>query len=172
MCIADFGLARSFGLPTSTLTPRVVTLWYRSPELLLGSQEYTTAIDIWSAGCILGELLNSKPLLPGENEPNQLSLIVQLLGSPSESIWPGYSSLPLSNVLKFPLIEYDDLSLRFPNATQGTIQLLKRMLTYWPKKRYTALEALNSLFFEEYPPPCHPIMLPTFPELRNNIKSS
>lgn len=86
--IADFGLARKFSIPNGQMTPRVVTLWYRAPELLFGSKYQTTAIDIWSAACILGELLLHKPLLPGRTELNQIDLIVNLLGTPNESIWP------------------------------------------------------------------------------------
>lgn len=92
--IADFGLARLFGIPLKPMTPKVVTLWYRSPELLLNSQTQTTAIDMWSAGCILGELLAHKPLLPGRSEINQLDLIIDLLGTPSAAIWPEIDTLP------------------------------------------------------------------------------
>ena len=92
--IADFGLARLYGLPLKPMTPKVVTLWYRSPELLLNSQTQTTAIDMWSAGCILGELLAHQPLLPGRSEINQLDLIIDLLGTPNANIWPEIETLP------------------------------------------------------------------------------
>lgn len=78
--IADFGLARWLGLPPRGMTPRVVTLWYRAPELLLQAPLQTPALDMWAAGCILGELLAHKPLLPGRTEIAQLELIVDLLG--------------------------------------------------------------------------------------------
>ena len=71
-----------------------VTLWYRSPELLLNSKTQTTAIDMWSAGCIQGELLGHKPLLPGRSEINQLDLIIDLLGTPNPQIWPEIEDLP------------------------------------------------------------------------------
>ena len=77
------------------MTPKVVTLWYRSPELLLNSKTQTTAIDMWSAGCILGELLAHKPLLPGRSEINQLDLIIDLLGTPNAQIWPEIDTLPM-----------------------------------------------------------------------------
>lgn len=77
---ADFGLARWLGAPARSATPRVVTLWYRAPELLLQSPKQTPALDMWAAGCILGELLANKPLLPGRTEIEQLELIVDLLG--------------------------------------------------------------------------------------------
>lgn len=78
--IADFGLARWFGVPLRPMTPHVVTLWYRAPELLLQAPTQTTSVDMWAAGCILGELLGHKPLLPGRSEIQQLELIVDLLG--------------------------------------------------------------------------------------------
>lgn len=86
--IADFGLARKFSVPTGKMTPVVVTLWYRAPELLLGSLKQTIAIDIWSAACVFGELLLHKPLLPGRSELNQIELIINLLGTPNDIIWP------------------------------------------------------------------------------------
>lgn len=78
--LADFGLARWFGVPLRPMTPHVVTLWYRAPELLLQAPTQTTSVDMWAAGCILGELLGHKPLLPGRSEIQQLELIVDLLG--------------------------------------------------------------------------------------------
>jgi serine/threonine protein kinase len=96
---ADFGLARWFGLPLRPMTPRVVTLWYRAPELLLQARTQTTSVDMWAAGCILGELLGHRPLLPGRSELGQLELIVDLLGTPSDAIWPEFSSLPALQVI-------------------------------------------------------------------------
>merc|ERR1719259_873603 len=93
--IADFGLARLYGYPLRPMTPKVVTLWYRAPELLLNSpHQQTTSVDMWSSGCILGELLAHKPLLPGKSEIGQLELIIDLLGTPNDQIWPGFSELP------------------------------------------------------------------------------
>ncbi len=164
-------MARPFGLPEKPLTPKVVTLWYRAPEILYGSREYSTAIDVWSAGCILGELLQSKPLLPGSSEISQLGLIHALLGSPSDSIWPGFDALP--HVRSFPFsrmktVPYDSLSTVFPRVSEGTRDLLKRLLTYWPAGRLKASEALAHPYFVlELPRPCSPALLPTYPELRN-----
>lgn len=79
--IADFGLARLFSRTERKMSPNVVTLWYRAPELLFGAKNYTTAIDMWSAGCILGELLLHKPLLPGRSEIQQIEMIIDLLGN-------------------------------------------------------------------------------------------
>lgn len=93
--IGDFGLAREYGSPLRRYTPVVVTLWYRCPELLLGEQLYSTAVDMWSVGCIMGELLQRKALMPGKSEKEQITLIFTLLGKPNDTIWPGYSKLPL-----------------------------------------------------------------------------
>ena len=78
--VGDFGLAREYGSPLQAYTAVVVTLWYRAPELLLGIKEYSTAIDVWSCGCIFGELLLMNPLFPGESEVDELNRIFKLLG--------------------------------------------------------------------------------------------
>ena len=92
--LADFGLARPFDTDQPrTYTNRVITLWYRPPELLLGATTYGTAIDMWSAGCIFAELLVKKPILPGRNEFEQLELIFKLLGMPTEASWPACTEL-------------------------------------------------------------------------------
>lgn len=85
--IADFGLARSFGLPLKSYTHEVVTLWYRAPEVLLGSKIYSTGIDMWSVGCIMFELAHRKPLFYGESEIGQLFKIFKCLGTPDDSLW-------------------------------------------------------------------------------------
>ncbi|KAF8750461.1 Pkinase protein [Rhizoctonia solani] len=93
--LADFGLARAFGIPLRTYTHEVVTLWYRSPEVLLGSRHYSTAIDMWSVGCIVAEMvMHGQPLFPGDSEIDQIFKIFRLLGTPNEEIWPGVSQLP------------------------------------------------------------------------------
>ncbi|XP_022151959.1 cyclin-dependent kinase G-2-like isoform X2 [Momordica charantia] len=92
--ICDFGLARQYGSPLKTYTHMVVTLWYRAPELLLGARQYSTAIDMWSLGCIMAELLSKQPLFNGKTEVDQLDKIFRTLGTPNETIWPGFSKLP------------------------------------------------------------------------------
>ncbi|KAJ2800412.1 hypothetical protein H4R20_004074 [Coemansia guatemalensis] len=100
--IADFGLARLFHVPKRPMTPQVATLWYRAPELILGSKEYSASIDLWSAGCIFGELLIHQPFMPGKSEQDQLRLIAKMIGAPNERIWSGYSRLPLASTIQFP----------------------------------------------------------------------
>lgn len=92
--ICDFGLARQYGSPLKPYTHLVVTLWYRAPELLLGGKLYSTAIDMWSLGCIMAELLSKEPLFNGKTEVEQLDKIFRILGTPNEAIWPGFSKLP------------------------------------------------------------------------------
>ena len=93
--IADFGMARYVGdPPPPQLTQLVVTLWYRAPELLLGAPRYGPAIDMWSVGCIFGELLTREPLLQGRNEVDELSRIFALCGAPTDASWPGFRRLP------------------------------------------------------------------------------
>ena len=91
--LADFGLSRRFYASRMTYTNRVVTLWYRAPELLLGSTSYTSAIDIWSVGCFFSELLTCEPLFPGDKEPKQYELICQKCGTPSEASWREVTAL-------------------------------------------------------------------------------
>ncbi|KAF8407528.1 hypothetical protein HHK36_006662 [Tetracentron sinense] len=92
--LADFGLARAFGIPVRTFTHEVVTLWYRAPEILLGSRHYSTPVDVWSVGCIFAEMVNQRPLFPGDSEIDELFKIFRFLGTPNEEIWPGVTSLP------------------------------------------------------------------------------
>ena len=87
--LGDFGLARAFGIPFNTFSNEVVTLWYRAPDVLLGSRAYTTSIDIWSAGCIFAEMCTGKPLFPGTANEDQLIKIFRLMGTPNERTWPG-----------------------------------------------------------------------------------
>jgi cyclin-dependent kinase len=87
--IADFGLARASGIPVKGFTHEVVTLWYRPPDVLLGSQKYTSSIDIWSVGCIFAEMVNMRPLFPGQKEGDELKRIFKVLGTPNNQVWPG-----------------------------------------------------------------------------------
>ena len=98
--IADFGLARAGGIPVKNFTHEVVTLWYRPPDVLLGSKNYTTSIDIWSVGCIFAELVNMKALFQGSSEQDQIKKIFKSMGTPTEDKWPGLADLPEWKVTK------------------------------------------------------------------------
>ncbi|XP_053173225.1 cyclin-dependent kinase 11B isoform X6 [Scomber japonicus] len=162
--IGDFGLAREYGSPLKPYTPVVVTLWYRSPELLLGAKEYSTAVDMWSVGCIFGELLTQKPLFPGKSEIDQINKIFKDLGSPSEKIWPGYSELPAVKKMTFTEYPYNNLRKRFGAllSDQG-FDLMNKFLTYCPSKRILSDEALKHEYLRETPLPIDPSMFPTWP---------
>uniref|UniRef100_A0A5K3FI60 Protein kinase domain-containing protein n=1 Tax=Mesocestoides corti TaxID=53468 RepID=A0A5K3FI60_MESCO len=169
--IADFGLAR----PSNSqhpMTPKVVTLWYRSPEVLLGDKMQTKAIDIWSAGCIMGELLLHKPLMPGKNEVHQLELIIDLLGTPNERIWPGMSALPLLKKITLKTQQYNNLRQTFPWLSDAGLRLLNFLFMYDPTKRARARECCQSSYFREHPLPCEPEMMPSFPQHRLKRKAS
>uniref|UniRef100_A0A3P9A8Q7 cyclin-dependent kinase n=1 Tax=Esox lucius TaxID=8010 RepID=A0A3P9A8Q7_ESOLU len=162
--VGDFGLAREYGSPLKPYTPVVVTLWYRSPELLLGAKEYSTAVDMWSVGCIFGELLTQKPLFPGKSEIDQINKIFKDLGSPSEKIWPGYNELPAVKKMTFTEYPYNNLRKRFGAllSDQG-FDLMNKFLTYCPSKRILSDEALKHEYFQETPQPIDPSMFPTWP---------
>ncbi|ROT60625.1 cyclin-dependent kinase 11B [Penaeus vannamei] len=168
--VGDFGLAREYGSPLKHYTPIVVTLWYRAPELLLGSKQYSTHIDVWSVGCIFGELLGMEPMFPGKSEIDQLNKIFKDLGTPSEKIWPGYSQLPLVKKTQFADYPYNHLRERFKTrlSDQG-FNLLNRFLTYNPPKRITCQEGLYHEYFDKEPPlPIDPAMFPTWPAKSEN----
>ncbi|KAJ2699910.1 hypothetical protein H4218_002383 [Coemansia sp. IMI 209128] len=157
--IADFGLARLFHKPARPMTPQVATLWYRAPELIFGATEYSSAIDLWSAGCILGELLTHRPFMPGKTEQEQLDLIVDMIGAPTERIWPGFRQLPMAPLLHIaknkPL---NNLKLAVPHVSTNTILLLNALLTYDPKKRLSVHAALDHPYFYEMPTATRPVI--------------
>eukprot|EP01066_Platyproteum_vivax_P011677 Platyproteum_vivax@DN52_c0_g1_i1.p1 len=98
--LGDFGLARECSRPVEDVTKQVVTLWYRAPEILLGTLVYGPGVDVWSIGCVLGELLLHKPLFGGRDETHQMSIICNHLGTPTEDSWPGVTALPAFNDMK------------------------------------------------------------------------
>jgi len=144
--LADFGLARAFGIPIRTYTHEVVTLWYRAPEILLGSRHYSTPVDVWSIGCIFSEMANQRPLFPGDSEIDQLLKIFQKLGTPHEESWPEVSRLPEYRD-HFPRWDATDLAVATTLPAEG-VDLLKRMLVYEPRARLSAAQALRHPYFE------------------------
>ncbi|EMD36065.1 hypothetical protein CERSUDRAFT_115977 [Gelatoporia subvermispora B] len=145
--LADFGLARAFGIPMRTYTHEVVTLWYRAPEVLLGSRHYSTAIDMWSVGCIFAEMImRGHPLFPGDSEIDQIFKIFRVLGTPSEENWPGISQLP-DYKPTFPHWAGQDLSSHVPSLDSDGVDLLKLMLTYDTAKRISAKRTLVHPYF-------------------------
>mmetsp|Transcript_15426 Transcript_15426/g.39286 ORF Transcript_15426/g.39286 Transcript_15426/m.39286 type:complete len:322 (+) Transcript_15426:100-1065(+) len=147
--ICDFGLARRHGNKNNNLTQGVVTLWYRAPEILLGQIFYKTAVDVWSVGCIFGELILNDVLFPGKTELDQLSKIFSLLGTPTTEIWIGLHLLPAFKKIKFPIQPFNYLGKKFSSVLElDGIDLLQRFLTYDPVKRITLESALKHPFFQ------------------------
>jgi cell division cycle 2-like protein len=123
--VCDFGLARQYaqdqgdnsGFLPPPMTQLVVTLWYRAPELLLGTKYYSAPVDVWSCGCIMAELLTKEPLFMGKGELEQIDKIFACLGTPNEKIWRGFNDLPHVKRMKFVQQPYNNLRSKFPKAT-------------------------------------------------------
>ncbi|KAG5014427.1 hypothetical protein JHK85_020563 [Glycine max] len=161
--IADFGLATFFDPKQKhPMTSRVVTLWYRPPELLLGSTSYGVGVDLWSVGCILAELLTGKPIMPGRTEVEQLHKIFKLCGSPSEEYWKKYR-LPNAALYK-PQQPYKRNTLEtFKDFPSSSLPLIETLLAIDPDDRGSTSAALNSEFFTTVPYACEPSNLPKYP---------
>lgn len=159
--IADFGLARTFNDNLKRYTNKVITLWYRSPELLLGAEEYGPEVDMWSVGCLLVELLSKQALFPGKNEAHQIDLIFAMLGTPTEENWPEWRKLSLANMVRDK--QYGPrLRETLNQLSQGSLDLIEWLLQLNPKKRPTAQEALDHDWFWTYPYPTPREKLPKY----------
>lgn len=151
--LADFGLARAFGIPVRSYTHEVVTLWYRAPDVLLGSRKYSTPIDLWSIGCIFAEMVNGKPSFTGTTEETQLDTIFRQLGNPEPTFprvvdlnWkPEYAALETKGAeCVADLVRGKDL------GDEG-IDLLQKILVYDPAKRISAEAARSHPYFDDLP---------------------
>uniref|UniRef100_A0A4X2MCI5 cyclin-dependent kinase n=1 Tax=Vombatus ursinus TaxID=29139 RepID=A0A4X2MCI5_VOMUR len=145
--LADFGLARAKSVPTKTYSNEVVTLWYRPPDVLLGSSEYSTQIDMWGVGCIFFEMASGRPLFPGSTVEDELHLIFRLLGTPSQETWPGVSSNDEFKNYNFPKYKPQPLINHAPRLDSEGIELITRFLQYESKKRISAEEAMKHAYF-------------------------
>eukprot|EP00198_Chlamydomonas_reinhardtii_P012719 XP_001702056.1 cyclin dependent kinase [Chlamydomonas reinhardtii] len=171
----DFGLARQYGSPLRPYTQPVVTLWYRPPELLLGATHYSTAVDMWSTGCIMAELLTGKPLFDGQGEIEQLDKICSVLGTPNEDVWPGIKQLPnWGKIVLRP--QPSQLRSRFTSSfgssatlTEAGFDLLSRLLAYDPAQRITAADAMEHKWFQESPFPQRRELMPTFRSNKDGV---
>uniref|UniRef100_A0A665VXY9 cyclin-dependent kinase n=1 Tax=Echeneis naucrates TaxID=173247 RepID=A0A665VXY9_ECHNA len=153
--LADFGLARAKSVPTKTYSNEVVTLWYRPPDVLLGSSEYSTQIDMWGVGCIFYEMAAGRPLFPGSTVEDELHLIFRLLGTPIEDSWPGISSIDEFKSYKFPKYKAQPLINHAPRLDTDGIDLLMSFLKYESKKRISADEAMRQPYFRSLGPRVH-----------------
>ena len=148
--LADFGLARAFGIPVRAYTHEVVTLWYRAPEILLGVRHYSTPVDVWSIGCIFAEMINHGPLFAGDSEIDELFKIFQVLGTPTEETWPNVSELP-DYQEGFPKWSAKPWKSLCPALDEDGADLLRQMLQYVPERRITAKAAMQHPYFDDYP---------------------
>ncbi|ODV93903.1 hypothetical protein PACTADRAFT_51654 [Pachysolen tannophilus NRRL Y-2460] len=163
--ICDFGLARGYSNDPEKnagyLTEYVATRWYRAPEIMLSFQSYTKAIDIWSVGCILAELLGGKPIFRGKDYVDQLNQILYIVGTPKESTLTRIGSKRAQEYVRsLPLMAKVPFSGLFPNANADALDLLEKMLTLDPQERITVEDALNHPYLKIWhdpndEPSCH-----------------
>ena len=149
--LADFGLARAFGIPVRCYSAEVVTLWYRPPDVLFGAKLYTTSIDMWSAGCIFAELANAgRPLFPGSDVDDQLKRIFKLLGTPTEDTWPNVTSLPEYKAFPHyhPAASFSQV---VPKLNTKGRDLLSKLLICLPTGRLSAEDAMLHPYFTDLP---------------------
>ena len=138
---------------THAWTLQVGTSFYRAPELLLGDRGYGEAVDIWAVGCVMAELLTGKPLFPGQGDLEQLGFITNLLGSPDETRWPGFSQLADFGQIVFKEREPANVRGRFPSWSDEAVDLFKRFIVYEPGRRISAREAMTHDWFFCEPAP-------------------
>ena len=152
--LADFGAGRVFGSPNDKkFTTQVFARWYRAPELLFDSQLYSSAVDMWAVGCVFAELMLRRPWLPGNNDLEQLSLIFEALGTPTEEQWPGMKSLPTASQVVFkPIASPTAASLRqLFRCGADAVDLLQQLLCFDPSRRMSAEQALRHEYFGNEP---------------------
>ncbi|XP_019205429.1 cyclin-dependent kinase 16 isoform X1 [Oreochromis niloticus] len=145
--LADFGLARAKSIPTKTYSNEVVTLWYRPPDILLGSTDYSTHIDMWGVGCIFYEMATGRPLFPGSTVEEELHFIFKLLGTPTEQTWPGITSNEEFVAFNYPQYRAERLSNHTPRLSTEGVELLSEFLQFEGKKRISADESMNHAYF-------------------------
>jgi MAK-like kinase len=161
--IADFGLARQIGqFPNEgSLTEYISTRWYRSPEILLRDSNYSSPIDIFAVGCVMAEMMTLRPLFPGKNEVEQISLIFQMLGTPNQYHWPNgvslLQNLNLALILPSTTSSFheqrvrENLEINIPNASPESLDAIQKMIELDPSRRFTAKEILHEPFFSINP---------------------
>ncbi|XP_021105280.1 cyclin-dependent kinase 16 isoform X2 [Heterocephalus glaber] len=145
--LADFGLARAKSIPTKTYSNEVVTLWYRPPDILLGSTDYSTQIDMWGVGCIFYEMATGRPLFPGSTVEEQLHFIFRILGTPTEETWPGILSNEEFKTYNYPKYRAEALLSHAPRLDSDGADLLTKLLQFEGRNRISAEDAMKHLFF-------------------------
>ncbi|KAF8609589.1 mitogen-activated protein kinase [Ceratobasidium sp. AG-I] len=170
--VCDFGLARSVktaepsGTETGFMTEYVATRWYRAPEIMLTFKQYTKAIDVWSVGCILAEMLSGKPLFPGRDYHHQLTLILDVLGTPTLDEFYAITTRRSRDYIRaLPFRKRRPFAQLFPNASALAVDFLTKTLTFDPKKRINVEDALCHPYLEAYhDPDDEPVAPPLDPD--------
>ncbi|KAF3335266.1 cyclin-dependent kinase B1-1 [Carex littledalei] len=144
--IADLGLGRAFTIPLKSYTHEIVTLWYRAPEVLLGTTHYSTGVDMWSVGCIFAEMVRRQALFPGDSELQQLLHIFRMLGTPTEKQWPGVTTL--RDWHDYPQWKPQSLARAVPTLEPEGVDLLSKMLQFDSTERISAKEAMEHPYFD------------------------
>ncbi|EQK99570.1 hypothetical protein G6O67_001365 [Ophiocordyceps sinensis] len=166
--VCDFGLARSAASQEDNsgfMTEYVATRWYRAPEIMLTFKEYTKAIDVWSVGCILAEMLSGKPLFPGKDYHHQLTLILDVLGTPTMEDYYGIKSRRAREYIRsLPFKKKVPFRTLFPKTSDLALDLLEKLLAFNPVKRITVEEALKHPYLEPYHDPDDEPTAPPIPE--------
>ncbi|KAF8468166.1 kinase-like domain-containing protein [Kalaharituber pfeilii] len=160
--LADFGLARFYQKRKKGLdyTNRIITLWYRPPEILLGDTAYGPAVDIWSAGCVFAELFTRVAVFPGTTEINQLDVIYDILGTPTREDWPMLTQMPWYELLKPPTRKEPKFDDKYKDQLPpAALDLVKSIFSFDPEKRPTATEVLNHPYFVSEEPEAKPCSL-------------
>ncbi|XP_046339429.1 cyclin-dependent kinase 17-like isoform X2 [Haliotis rufescens] len=150
--LADFGLARAKSIPTKTYSNEVVTLWYRPPDVLLGSTEYSTQIDMWGVGCIFYEMACGRPLFPGSTVEDELHLIFKTLGTPSDEEFSGIATNEEFVSYNFPFYRPEPLINIAPRLDSDGLDILSRFLKYEGKSRIAAAQGMKQPFFTSFGP--------------------
>ncbi|BFG33136.1 cyclin-dependent kinase D-3 [Prunus yedoensis var. nudiflora] len=167
--LADFGLARVFGSPDRRFTHQVFARWYRAPELLFGTKQYGSGVDVWAAACIFAELLLRRPFLQGSSDIDQLGKIFAAFGTPTPSQWPDMVFLP--DYVEYQYVPAPPLRSLFPVASDDALDLLAKMFTYDPKVRISVQQALEHRYFTSAPLPTYPDKLPRPAPKRESVNS-
>ncbi|KAF9596674.1 hypothetical protein IFM89_012873 [Coptis chinensis] len=167
--LADFGLARIFGSPDRRFTHQVFARWYRAPELLFGTKQYGSGVDVWAAACIFAELLLRRPFLQGSTDIDQLGKIFTAFGTPKPSQWPDMVFLP--DYVEYTYLPAPALRSLFPTASDDCLDLLAKMFTYDPKARISVQQALEHRYFSSIPAPTRPALLPRPPRKGDSLNN-
>uniref|UniRef100_A0A1I7UL37 Protein kinase domain-containing protein n=1 Tax=Caenorhabditis tropicalis TaxID=1561998 RepID=A0A1I7UL37_9PELO len=145
--IGDFGISR-YTNPTASMTPESVSLWYRPIEILLSCKNHTTAVDIWSAGCVMAELYRRCPLFKGEGQINMINKIINVLGKPTLEEWPTMNELPAMSMIELSGPDSKNFENAIPNASKKSLDLIQNMIMFDPARRFSASQVLQHAYFK------------------------